>query len=216
MKKLNRILLICAGILMGFISCKDDSLVVIPEWETGVNTYATLQAGTPTSWVAADVTKTMNLNWRWISIDQKNTVVKVELFLLFNEAFTDIDANPGLARHGGSAGKLWKTIEGAGLKGNREDIQFTVTQDDAYQLYKDNTYNYCGTTVPVFGNALKPDRTPAAPFLKGDTFTVKWTVYTEDGRKFDSWSPSVCTEFPGSNCLYSWGVTGTDPLPGKC
>lgn len=216
MKKFNKILLICAGMLVGFISCKDDSLQVLPEWETGVNTYATLQAGTPTSFAAGDVTKTMNLNWRWISIDQLNTVTKVEFFVLFNEAYTDIDSNPAAARHGGSAGKLWKTIEASGLKGNREDIQFTVTQDDVYQLYKDNTYNYCGTAVPVFANALKPQRTAAAPFLKGDTFTVKWTIYLADGRKIDSWSPSVCTEFPGSNCQYGWGVTGDTPLPGKC
>jgi len=216
MKKLTKIILICAGMLTGFISCKDDSLVVIPEWETGVNTYATLQAGTPTGWTAGDVTKTMNLNWKWISIDQLNTVTKVEFFVLFNESYTDIDANPALARHGGSTGKLWKTVEGAGLKANRENISFTVTQDDVYQLYKANKYNYCGTSVDVFANTLKPQRTPAAPFLKGDALTVKWTIYLADGRKIDSWSPSVCNEFPGSNCQYAWGVSGTTPLPGKC
>lgn len=214
MKNITKILVMCSVFLITFSACKDDSIQIVPVWETGVNTYATLQAGTPPAFVAGDVTKTINLNWRWISIDSKNTVTKVEFFILFNESYVDIDSNPALARHGGTAGKLIKTVTAVGA--NRADIQVTVTQDEIYQLYKSNKYNYCGTSVDVFANALKPQRTAAAPFLNQDAFILKWTVYTEDGRVFDSWSPSVCTEFPGSNCQYAWGVTGTKPAPGKC
>jgi hypothetical protein len=206
MKKINKVILIFGVLFMGFISCKDDSLVLVPEWETAVNTYAKLQTGSSASFVNGSPSVPINLNWRWISIDSKNTITKVEFFLVFNEGYVDNDGNPALARHGGTAGKLWKTVEGANVKGNREDIAVTITQDDVYQLYKDNTFNYCGTAVPVFNNTLKPTRTPASPFVAGDSFQLKWIIYAADGRKIDSWSPSVCTEFPGSNCNYGWSV----------
>lgn len=214
MKKINKLILIFGVLFMGFISCKDDSLVLVPEWETAVNTYAKLKAGSSASFVNGSPAVSINLDWRWISIDGANTITKVEYFLVFNEGYVDVDGNPALARHGGSAGKLWKTVDGANVKGNREDIALTITQDDVYQLYKDNTFNYCGTTVPVFNNTLKPTRTPASPFVAGDSFQLKWIIYTADGRKIDSWSPSVCTEFPGSNCNYGWSVVCQSNLAG--
>jgi hypothetical protein len=214
MKKINKIVLLCSVLLITFFSCKDDSLVVIPEWGTGVNTYATLQTGASSSFISGNATVPVAVNFRWISIDGANTVNKVEFFLLFNESYVDADGNPKTVRHGGSAGKLFKTIEGGDVPANRADVGVTITQADVYALYKDNTYDYCGTTVPVFNNPIKPGRTPSAPFLAGDSFSLKWIVYTEDGRKFDSWSPSVCNEFPGSNCVYSWAVVCDSDLAG--
>jgi hypothetical protein len=213
MKRINKILLICAGMLIGF-SCKDDSLQVLPVWETGVNTYATKQASSAASFLNGQAAVPINLNFRWISIDGLNTVTKIEFFLTFDEGYVDKDNNPASAKHGGKDGKLFKTIEGAAVPVNRTDIPVTITQDDVYQLYKNNKYNYCGTEVDVFSNTLKPARTPASPFVAGDTFALKWIVYTDDGRKFDSWSPSVCTEFPGSNCQYGWGVVCASELSG--
>lgn len=214
MKKIHKIILLCSVMLITFFSCKDESLQVIPDWGTGVNTYATLKTGASSSFINGNATTPVEVNFRWISIDGLNTVTKVEFFILFNEGYVDADGNPKTVRHGGSAGKLWKTIEGAAVPANRTDVLVAVTQADVYALYKDNTYNYCGTTVPVFNNPIKPGRTPTAPFLAGDTFSLKWTVYTADGRKFDSWSPSVCNEFPGSNCLYSWAVVCQSDLAG--
>jgi hypothetical protein len=216
MKKINKAILIFGVLFMGFISCKDDSLVLVPEWETAVNTFASLQTGSSASFVNGSPTVPINLNWRWISIDGVNTITKVEFFLVFNEAYVDVDGNPALARHGGTAGRLFKTLEGAAVGANRVDVPVTITQDEVYQLYKDNTFNYCKTTnpVPVFNNTLKPGRTPAAPFVAGDSFQLKWIIYAADGRKFDSWSPSVCTEFPGSNCNYGWGVVCLSELSG--
>ncbi|MBL7872003.1 MAG: hypothetical protein JNM78_10355 [Cyclobacteriaceae bacterium] len=214
MKKVNKIILICAGLLIGFISCKDDSLQIVPDWETGVNTYATRQTGSSASFVNGSPATPLNLNFRWISIDGANTVTKIEFFLTFDEGYVDVDNNPALAKHGGSAGKLFKTIEGAAVPANRADVGVTITQNDVYQLYKNNKYNYCGTEVDVFSNTLKPARTPSSPFLAGDVFSLKWIVYTADGRKFDSWSPSVCNEFPGSNCKYAWGVVCDSNLGG--
>jgi hypothetical protein len=214
MKNIKKIALLCSVFLITFFSCKDESLQVIPEWGTGVNTYATLKTGASSSFISGNATIPVDVNFRWISIDGTNTVTKVEFFLLFNEGYVDAEGNPKTVRHGGTAGKLWKTIEGSAVPANRTDVLNTISQADVYALYKDNTYNYCGTTVSVFNNPIKPGRTPAAPFLAGDTFSLKWTVYTADGRKFDSWSPSVCTEFPGSNCVYSWAVVCTSNLAG--
>ncbi len=214
MKNIKKIALLCSVFLITFFSCKDESLQVIPDWGTAVNTFATLKTGASSSFISGNATVPVDVNFRWISIDGLNTVTKIEFFLLFNEGYVDAEGNPKTVRHGGTAGKLWKTIEGANVPANRTDVLNTITQADVYALYKDNTYNYCGTAVSVFNNPIKPGRTPAAPFLAGDTFSLKWIVYTADGRKFDSWSPSVCTEFPGSNCVYSWAVVCASDLAG--
>lgn len=214
MKKINKLVLLCSVMLITFFSCKDESLQVIPEWGTGINTYAKLKTGASSSFISGNATIPVEVNFRWISIDGLNTATKVEFFLLFNESYVDVDGNPKLVRHGGTGGKLWKTIEGSAVPANRADVLNTITQADVYALYKDNKYNYCGTEVDVFNNPIKPGRTPAAPFLAGDTFSLKWIVYTADGRKFDSWSPSVCNEFPGSNCNYSWAVVCASDLSG--
>lgn len=214
MKKVNKLTLILAAIMLGVVGCYNPDLEVIPEWETGVNTYTTLQTGSAASFINGNPTSPINLNFRWISIDSKNTVTKVEFFLLFNEGYVDPDKNPKTARHGGTAGKLFKTLEGSAVGANRTDVGVVVTQADIYNLYKDATFNYCGTTVPVFSNSLKPARSASNPFLAGDSFSMKWTIYLEDGRKIDSWSPSTCTEFPGSNCQYGWAVVCQSNLAG--
>ena len=93
MKKINKIVLLCSVFLITFFSCKDDSLVVIPEWGTGVNTYATLQTGASSSFISGKPAVPVDVNFRWISIDGANTVTKVEFFLLFNEGYVDADGN---------------------------------------------------------------------------------------------------------------------------
>jgi len=214
MKNITKIIVTCSVFLITFSACKDDSLQIIPDWETAVNTFATRQATSSASFVNGSPTVPIDLNFRWISIDGLNTVTKIEYYLLFNEGYVDVDNNPAVARHGGAGGKLFKTVEGGAVPANRADVPVTVTQNDVFQLYKNNKFNYCGAEVDVFSNTLKPGRTPASPFLAGDTFSLKWIVYTADGRKFDSWSPSVCNEFPGSNCNFSWGVVCNSNLGG--
>lgn len=214
MKKINKIGLLCSVMLITFLSCKDESLQVIPEWETGVNTFAKLKTGASSSFISGNAATPIEVNFRWISIDGLNTVTKIEFYLLFNESYVDADGNPKTVRHGGTGGKLWKTIEGSAVPANRADVLNTITQADVYNLYKDNKYTYCAAEVDVFANPIKPGRTPAAPFLAGDSFSLKWIVFTADGRKFDSWSPSVCNEFPGSNCNYSWAVVCNSDLAG--
>ncbi len=206
MKKNYKFSALVAGIVFGFFACQDPDLEVVPEWESAVNTFASLQTGSSANFLNGNAATPINLNFRWISIDGKNTVNRVEFFILFNEGYVDVDGNPKTARHGGDEGILFKTLEGAAVAGNRTDMSLSVTQAEIYELYKDKTFNYCGTTESVFNSTLKPSRSTDNPFVAGDAFTLKWIVYTEDGRKFDSWSPSVCTEFPGSNCQFGWAV----------
>jgi len=201
-------------ILLFFVilSCKDEDLQPLPEWETGVNAFSKLSAGSKSSFTAADLNSAVSFDFRWISIDKLNTITKVEFYVLFNESFIDKDNNPALARHGGSSGKLIAVLEGDQVKGNKEDMKITITPLAVYELYKNNKFAYCGAEVNVFGNDLKPVRSADVPFLAGDTFTVRWKLFAEDGRVFDSWSPSVCTEFPGSNCKFDFAVSCSSDL----
>lgn len=213
MKKINKVVLLCSAMLVTFFSCKDDTEVV-PVWDTAINTFAKLKTGASSSFVSGNSAVAVDLNFRWISIDGANTVSKVEFYVLFNEGYVDKEGNPKTVRHGGTAGKLFKTIEGSAVPANRTDVGVTISQAEVFNLYKNNTFNYCGTPVSVFSNTLKPARTTAAPFLAGDSFSLTWIVYTADGRKFDSWSPSVCNEFPGSNCSFPWSVVCASNLSG--
>ncbi|MEQ8574111.1 MAG: hypothetical protein RIB63_08620, partial [Fulvivirga sp.] len=62
--------------------------------------------------------------------------------------------------------------------------------------------------VDVFTYAGKPNRNAGAGrvFIDGDSFILTWSLTGADGRVFEGWSPSVCTEVPGSNCQISWIV----------
>jgi hypothetical protein len=200
------------------MACKDDSIQPVPEWGSGVNGFASLQAGSAANFQLGNNATAINANLRWISIDEKLTVNKVETYITFDESFSDIEGNPKTARHGGTQGKLFRTFEDAAVLGNREDLAFTITQADIYSLYQNNTFNYCGasgaTAVSVFSNTLKPSRTVANPFLNGDSFRLRWKFFTTDGQVFSAWSPSVCNEFPGSNCSLPFSVVCSSSLEG--
>ena len=169
MKNIIKLSLVFAAVLIGTVACQDESLVEknLPTWGTAVNTFASKQTGSASDFVNGNAAIDIDLKWRWISADGLNTVTKVEYFMLFDEKYVDKDGNDKTARHGGSAGKAFKTLEGSALGASRADVLFSVTQADIYAVYKNATFNYCGTTVPVFSNTLKPSRTPANPFLSG-------------------------------------------------
>jgi hypothetical protein len=207
-------IMVFAIAMVGAIACKDDSLQPVPEWLSGVNGFASLQTGSAANFQLGNNSTTINANLRWISIDQKLKVNKIETFLSFDESYVDTEGNPRTARHGGTTGRLFKTFNENEVKGNREDISIVISQADIFSLYQNNTFNYCGTTVSVFANPLKPTRTPSTRFINGDSFRLRWVFYTTDGRKFDAWSPSVCNEFPGSNCSFPFSVVCLSSLEG--
>lgn len=193
-----------------FSSCQDESLIPIPDFESGVHGYAKLTATSPVNFTVGDKTKVLDIDYQWISIDSKNTVNKITLFVEFKEAYKDKEGNPRTANHGK---KQLRTIEGGSVPANRTNTNFKVTQDEIFNLFKNAKFNYGNGEVNVFADAA---RTATAPLKTSDSFTLSWALNTADGRYFDSWSPSVCTEFEtyhgtkanngGFNCFVNWAV----------
>jgi hypothetical protein len=196
---------------LGFlISCKDDSLVIVPDWGTAVHGWGKFADGSPLNFIKGDPSVELSLDLLWNSIDSKNTVEKIEVYILFNEAYVDDDGNPKTAKHGGDDGELYMTLEGAGVPANRVATNFDVSQDDVFALYNGVTFDYDGAgpdpALPVWGvGSIKPDRdTGDYKFINGDSFQVRWEFTTDDGRVFEKWGISVCTEFPGASCAVNW------------
>ena len=208
MKKYTKILLSLLLIGITFQSCEDETLITLPVWETAVHGYAVIN-GASTDFKKGDATIDIDFDLKWKSIDQKNEVVKIDLYVLFNETYTDKDGNSVTAKHGGAAGKQVKSFSGADVPVNNVVKSFSINQNEVFTAYSSNTYDYGfgAGSVNVFSNVLKPTRNATTnKFIPGDNFTIKWIFTTADGRVFDSWSPSVCTEFPEANCQVDWTV----------
>lgn len=202
------------ALILPFSACKDEALNPVPDWESGIHGNGQFAAGSAQNFVFAQPDQDIDLEFQWISIDNLNTVTEIEFYILFNESYSDNDGNPRTARHGGTDGKLFKKFTGSEVKANREFVNFSVTQADIYNLYKDNTFNYGDGVVNVFANPDKPDRAPGSYFVAGDAFQIRWALRTADGRYFDSWSPSVCSEFPNASCTIDWAIICVSDLAG--
>ncbi|MEQ8688783.1 MAG: hypothetical protein RIE86_26000 [Imperialibacter sp.] len=211
MKKLNKYILVLLAMVVVIPACKDEDLVVLPDWESGVNAYTVVAEGSKGDFLSGNAAQDITFDMLWNSIDGKNTVTKIEIFAYFSEAYTDPDGNPAVANYGGADGVSFLTIEGAAVPANKVTTSFSISQDDMYEMFKDSSFDYDkdGTATPVWGNPDKPNRRASSAnfkFVPGDSFSIRWELTTADGRLFDSWSPSVCTEFPGSNCSYAWSI----------
>lgn len=206
MKRISTYLLSVTLIAATALSCKDDSLVTLPVWESAVHGFGKMTSDPAVGFSTSNPAATVNVDFLWNSIDSKNTVTNIDLYVLFNEAYVDIDGNNAVASHGGSAGLKLKSIT---PQGNRETGSFTISQEEVYAVYQSATfdYGYGNGSQSVFSDPLGKGRSSTKKFVPGDSFTLKWTLTTDDGRVFDSWSPSVCTEFPSANCQLDWGVT---------
>lgn len=191
-------------------SCKDESLIPVPDWESAVHGYAKLTAASAINFAPGDKTKVIDVDFQWVSIDGANTVNKIDLFVRFNESYKDKEGNPRVAAHGK---KLLRSVDGGNVKGNRQNINFKISQDDLFTLYKDAKFDYGNGSVNVFAD---PTRTATGPFKTSDSFVVSWGLTTADGRYFDSWSTTMCTEFQtytgakvnngGFNCFLNFAV----------
>jgi hypothetical protein len=180
-------------------SCRETTVDPNVPFETAVHGYTELT--TSKNFSLTDVAVPVNYKFRWVSIDKANTVNKVEFFLYFDEPFKDKDGNPKTARHGGVIGedytKLLKVVSSPAA--NFAFTDFAITQAEVYSIYKSNTFDY-GDGKGVQNVLGINGRTAAKPFIAGDKFTLRWVLYTADGRKFDSWTAAVCGDFVGANC----------------
>lgn len=188
------------------ISCKDDSLTLVPAWETGVHGNGEIADGSSANFRLNDPTYDVTIDLSWISIDNSLTVEKIDVFVIWNESYVDLDQNTKVAFHGGDDGRLFRTFQGAEVPGNREPVTFTLSQENLFELYEDVTFNYGNGSVSVFNNPDNPARTTTNHFLPEDAISVRWEFTTSDGRLFKAWGVSVCTEFPGANCSVDFGV----------
>ena len=208
MKKntLKYLMIIFAGVLTFSTACEDEELNPYLEPLPGVHAFGQVADDSPANFILGETDEDITFNLQWISIDRELDVEKVDLYVLFNENYEDVDGNPLVARHGGEEGVFLSTVEGSSLPANRENFSFTLSQEDVRQLYQGSTFDYDddGTAVDVFDNDFKPARTDVQPFINGDNFAVRWVLTTTDGLVYDSWSPSVCTELPGANCEVTW------------
>jgi len=205
-----KIYLVLAIVSLGVItSCKDESLQVVPEWESAVHGFADVTS-TNSDLLYNDPATDVDIDLKWISIDGKLTVTKIEVFALFNENYIDQDDNPKVAAHGGDDGILLTSFEGSAVPANRTAVSFSVSQDDLFDLYKDATFDYDGDgpkpEVNVFTNPDKPQRNATQHFMWDDKIKIRWELTTSDGRVFKAWGVSVCTEFPGANCAVDLSV----------
>jgi hypothetical protein len=191
-------------------SCKDESLISLPVWESAVHGYAQLQAGSKDNFKNGDPSVDLTYELKWKSIDKENVVTNIELYIFFSETYVDNDGNNKTAAHGESDGMLFKTISSPPAE--NEYTSFTITQEDVFQLYQNKNYDYGNGTESVFNNSFTTRNTSDKKFIPGDSFYVNWVLTTEDGRVFDSWSPSVCTEFPEANCKKSWSVVCAETI----
>ena len=193
-----------------FNSCQDESLISLPDWESAVHGYAQLKAGSKDNFKNGDPSIDLSFELKWKSIDKENIVTNIALYVTFSETYEDSDGNNKSVAHGGADGVLFKTI--ANPPAENEYTSFTITQEDVYQLYQNKSYDYGSGTESVFGNSFTTRNTTNKKFIPGDSFSVNWVLTTEDGRVFDSWSPSVCTEFPEANCKKAWSVVCAETI----
>ena len=91
-------------------SCKDESLISLPVWESAVHGYAQLQAGSKDNFKNGDPSVDLTYELKWKSIDKENVVTNIELYIFFSETYVDNDGNNKTAAHGGSDGMLFKTV----------------------------------------------------------------------------------------------------------
>jgi hypothetical protein len=217
MKKIFNIA-ISLSVLFLFNSCTDASLSPSPGWESGVHAFgvfdgvaeagkANIQDNAKTFPVKGQDAAKMNFKIRWVSLDNKLTVNKIEIFVRMLENYVDPEGNPKTADLSGNGkGKLLTTL--SSVAGNREWNSFSMTPDQIYQLYKTATVKYDGkTAVSVFNNPARPR--PAGERLRVaeattytaskneesdlDEFVITWVLYTSDGLKFATFEPnSIC------------------------
>lgn len=212
--KLFKILFYSALVVLVTATACEDDKELVPEWESAINGFG--QLPNSSAFIFNDPDVGVDVALRWISIDSKASVEKIDVYVLFDEPYVDKDGNPAIAAHGGEEGVLLESYSGSNVPANRQDLTFSVLQSDIFELYSDASFDYDGDGVatPVFENPDKPERDDVNRVLPGDAITVRWEFTAADGRVFKSWSPSVCTEFPGSNCLLSFTSVCVSDLAG--
>lgn len=175
-------------VFVAFNSCRNTDLNPYKEPEPGVHGYGEIKNNT---FVEGRMSSSrIDFDFRWISLDKKINVNRVEFYVYFNEPYIDADGNAVTANHGGlepAGGKTAPELAYAGLF-NLETKRFSITANQIYNLYATATFKYDKKTeTKVFGANRPANRR----FLAGDSFTIRWRLYGDNGLVYRSWSPAI-------------------------
>lgn len=250
MKRLNKIFLTSATLIGLAIGCKDESLspYIAPNGAAnGLGQFVSLSNGAllpsatgfyDQSAIDANVffdennqANGITYKLQWVSYDNRVNISSIELYVEYNETYSDPDRNPLIAAHGGPskgpsypAGKFWKSVTPTAA---RTPVDITITPADMYALFQNNTFDYDddGTAENIFSAAAaaitKTDRTVSTKrfyssrtvaltagnvTLAADQFRIRWRLISDDGTGYGSWSASVCSETVGINCVGTFRV----------
>jgi hypothetical protein len=218
MKK-NLILTLIIG-LFALMGCRDEALNPVPVWNPAVHGFGVFDTGGTTkaaltnnylkNFPAANqdaATATVPFKVRWVSLDNKLTVSKVEIFIEMVEYYQDAEKNDKQASLGK---KLVKTITTPAA--NRQWNAFTISATEVYNLYKDATVKYDKVNaVKVFENPANP-RPKGAWFNGSEDFIITWVLTTPDGKVFNKFNEdSVCGDptdlsEASANCRLTFNV----------
>jgi len=95
MNKLKYLLYLAfAGLMLPLTSCEDPDLNPYLEPETAVHGLGAFSSGSPTSFKVGDMNTPVKFDLQWISIDSKNTVTKIEVFVTYTEKYIDPEKKP--------------------------------------------------------------------------------------------------------------------------
>jgi hypothetical protein len=207
------------GLMFSLNSCRDESLNPLPGWDPAVHGFGVFDGVSEVNKrnivdYAKNFTATnqqssnVPFKIRWVSLDNKLTVNKIELYVEMIEYYNDPDGNPKAA---GLGQKLAKTI--ATPAGNRQWNSFTISASEVFNLFKDATVKYDKVkSVPVFNNPDNPR--PTGRWFNGatDDFVLSWWLYTADGKVFRTFNQdSICGDptpvsEANANCQLIWSV----------
>ena len=217
--------------VMLLVGCRDESLNPNKAWEPGVHGLgvfdgvsevgkANFAANAKTIPLTGQDAAKIDFKVRWVSLDNKLTVSKIDIKVDMIESYTDSDGNPKTVSLGGG-GKVVKSI--AAPAANRQWNNFSISPAEIYNLYKDATVKYDKVKdVKVFENPARSR--PAGARLQGpqvvggktvsnaDAFVVTWELTTSDGSVFKVWNEdSICLDptpvsQANSNCRLNFRV----------
>jgi hypothetical protein len=199
-KTISTIFVCCIALLMG---CRDESLNPVPVWDPAVHGFGVFDiAATTKTALTADYAKnfplkgqdaataTVPFKIRWVSLDNRLTTSKIDVYLEMIEYYQDADGNDKQVSLGN---KIVKTISAPA--GNRQWNSFTVSGTEAYNLFKDATVKYDKVNaVKVFANPA--NKRPTGQWFNGsEDFVITWVLTTTDGLVFKKFNEdSICAD----------------------
>ncbi|MBM3441342.1 MAG: hypothetical protein FJX89_01450 [Bacteroidetes bacterium] len=168
---------------MIFSSCRKEELNPVATPEPGVWGQGKLLSGQFTA--GNDANSKVSMQLKWIDVNRKVTITKMEVFITMTEKYTDKNGNPATADHGSKSYKVFDA------KGNNEAVLFDITANEVYALFQTAKFNYGkgAGNQDVFSTAT--GRTAGKRFTKNDSFKMEWALTSKDGLVYKWWSVSV-------------------------